>query len=199
MPSLRNSCLLLSLLFPTLSVGDPATLSHQFKRINGHDISYTSQGWLRVYSKYTEYPDHFFLDADINEGRYRFIIDTGANSVFVPYEMAKNLNLECNPIMTQTASSELRACSAIIDKMDISGIVIKNVHVAYPLEDLSKHAEPWPLLGMDVLKRLQVKYVNNKLYLKPASNATYAQWLIKCIKEGNAACPDPLRATRQHP
>jgi len=164
----------------------------EFTRDQGSDLYYTGAGWLKVSALYDDYPDHFFLDADIGNARYRFVVDTGASTVFLPYEVAKKNGLACNPAVSQTASGEMQSCTATLPELDVSGISFSNIQVSYPMYPESKELEPWPLLGMDVLGRMDVKYINQALYLRPKTTTDYAPWLLECLRTPHLICKDPL-------
>lgn len=168
-----------------------ASDKYVFERAHGHNIHYSENGWLRAYNDKQQAKDHFFVDVDIEGSRYQFIIDTGASALFLPLAVAKSLKLPCKPQVSYTASSTIRSCTAILPSIDVSGITVNNVQVIYPLK-ASAHSEVMPLLGMDVLSRLQIKFYNQALFLKPGSNTLYSSWLINCIKSPHKTCPDPI-------
>ena len=97
---------------------------------------------------------HFSVRVDVNGSPSTFLIDTGASSVVLPYRVADMLGYDpANlPFILQvgTANGTSVAAPITIDRMEIEGIVLRDV----PAMVVEAGKLGQPLLGMSFLNRL---------------------------------------------
>ena len=96
---------------------------------------------------------HFYADVDVNFGKIRFLVDTGASMVALTADDARKLGLnwsadELRPI-ARGASGDVRGKLVTVDKMQIGNFQANNVPAAIIPEGLDVS-----LLGQSFLARV---------------------------------------------
>lgn len=106
----------------------------------------------------------FYMNANVNGGDVRFLVDTGADMVALTEDTAQELGIpvgEMQPIM-QTASGVGYAAPVTIDEIVVAGVTLTNVD-AVVAQDLGTN-----LLGQSVLGRLgSVKLQGDSMVIRP--------------------------------
>lgn len=106
----------------------------------------------------------FHLNASVNGGDVRFLVDTGADMVALTEDTAEELGItvgEMQPIM-QTASGVGYAAPVQIDEMVVAGVTLTNVD-AVVAQGLSTN-----LLGQSVLGKLgSVNLQGDNMVIRP--------------------------------
>jgi aspartyl protease family protein len=96
---------------------------------------------------------HFWTDARVNGRTTRFMIDTGASYVALPYSDARRLDVrprdEDFTVTVQTANGATKAAPVMLREIRISGVTLTNVQAVVLQDGLDT-----PLLGMSFLNRL---------------------------------------------
>lgn len=96
---------------------------------------------------------HFWTDARVNGRPARFMVDTGASYVALPYADARRLDVrprsEDFTVTVQTANGPTKAAPVMLREIRISGVTLTNVQAVVLQEGLDT-----PLLGMSFLNRL---------------------------------------------
>lgn len=93
----------------------------------------------------------------------RFVFDTGASLVILPWKLATGLGLridQTNIIQTTTASTVESAPMITIPKMSVLGEEVKDVNAL--VKDLPPEAGVDGLLGLSFIKHFQVRIDFNK-------------------------------------
>lgn len=108
---------------------------------------------------------HFITTARMNGRNIEVLVDTGATSVAINKKTARRLGLNLKPsdfkYTVNTANGSTKAASAMIDKIQIGNVTVKNVQAAV-LDDSALSAT---LLGMSFLKELRSFEVKNQQLL----------------------------------
>lgn len=106
---------------------------------------------------------HYLAPGKINHVPVRFLLDTGATDVAIPYKLAKKINLKKGPLsMSQTANGAVRSYSTKLDQISIGGIELRNIRASI----LPSMPGGEVLLGMSFLKHLEMIQKENTLTLK---------------------------------
>jgi aspartyl protease family protein len=110
-----------------------------------------------------EMDGHFYANVDVNFGKIRFLVDTGASMVALTGEDARALGLNWNADELQPigrgASGDVRGKQVMIDKMQIGNVQANNVQAAIIPEGLDVS-----LLGQSFLARIgSVNIQNDKM------------------------------------
>jgi aspartyl protease family protein len=96
---------------------------------------------------------HFWTDARVNGRPTRFMVDTGASYVALPYSDARRLDVrprdEDFTVTVQTANGATKAAPVMLREIRISGVTLTNVQAVVLQNGLDT-----PLLGMSFLNRL---------------------------------------------
>ena len=96
---------------------------------------------------------HFWTDARVNGRTTRFMVDTGASYVALPYNDARRLDVrprdEDFTVTVQTANGATKAAPVMLREIRISGVTLTNVQAVVLQDGLDT-----PLLGMSFLNRL---------------------------------------------
>jgi aspartyl protease family protein len=106
---------------------------------------------------------HFYADLDVNYGKVRFLVDTGASMVALTGDDAQKLGLTWNDVELETiargASGDVRGKLVMIDKMQIGNFQANNVRAAIIPQGLDVS-----LLGQSFLARVgSVNIQNDKM------------------------------------
>lgn len=103
---------------------------------------------------------HFYADLDVNYGKVRFLVDTGASMVALTGEDAQKLGLTWNDVELQTiargASGDVRGKMVMLDKMQIGNLQATNVRAAIIPVGLDVS-----LLGQSFLARVSSVNIQN--------------------------------------
>jgi len=96
---------------------------------------------------------HFWTDARVNGRTTRFMVDTGASYVALPYADARRMDVrprdEDFTVTVQTANGATKAAPVMLREIRISGVTLTNVQAVVLKDGLDT-----PLLGMSFLNRL---------------------------------------------
>lgn len=106
----------------------------------------------------------YVADGEVNGKRVTFLLDTGATQVALSTQLARELGLKRGPSVTlQTAAGPARGYMARLDSVRLAGFEMRDVGAL-----VSDGLEPGlVLLGMNVLKRLELIQRGDQLVLKP--------------------------------
>ena len=98
---------------------------------------------------------HYIFDGKINGKAVRFMVDTGASSVAVPSNLARQLALtKLYPVNVNTANGRTKGHLSRLKSIELGNIRLSNVGaVIMPRSE----EPPVVLLGMSALKRLEIK------------------------------------------
>jgi aspartyl protease family protein len=103
---------------------------------------------------------HFYADLDVNYGKVRFLVDTGASMVALTGADAQKLGLTWNDVELETvargASGDVRGKMVVLDKMQIGNFQANNVRAAIIPEGLDVS-----LLGQSFLARVSSVNIQN--------------------------------------
>ena len=106
---------------------------------------------------------HFHWPARVNGREVDFLVDTGATRTALPGELAARLGLtEGTPVRSSTAGGVAQGYEVQVDLALEGGLTARNLRVTV-LPRLKA-----PLLGMDILGRLQFSQRDGVLRLQPA-------------------------------
>jgi aspartyl protease family protein len=96
---------------------------------------------------------HFWTDARVNGRTTRFMVDTGASYVALPYADARRMDVRPRDkdftVTVQTANGATKAAPVMLREVRISGVTLTNVQAVVLQDGLET-----PLLGMSFLNRL---------------------------------------------
>ena len=106
---------------------------------------------------------HYYLDGSVNGAPVRFMLDTGASLSVISADLAKRAGLgECQAVEFRTAMGVDRdACVAKAVRLDFGQFTQHDVYVG-----VSKNFEGNALLGMNVLKTLNIEQSGDTLILE---------------------------------
>lgn len=164
------------------------TILLQSKSDLTRSAAYVGDGWLMLRQYLNSYGDAFVMEAGLNGHLKSFLVDTGANSTVISSEIAKEMRLPClSQVEVSGVSSASLYCKSKLDFINVSGIVIKDIEVFYP-KDPSIPAHY--ILGLDVLDKLEVKYRDGQMFVRPLNNtfSHYSTWLVNCLNRDVSIC-----------
>jgi len=105
---------------------------------------------------------HFITNAKMNGRSVEVLVDTGATSVAINKKTARRLGIMLKPsdfkYTVNTANGSTKAATAMIDKIQIGNVTVKNVQAAI----LDDKALSSTLLGMSFLGQLRSFEVKNR-------------------------------------
>lgn len=106
---------------------------------------------------------HYYLDGSVNGAPVRFMVDTGASLSVISADLAKRAGMgECQAVEFRTAMGVDRdACVAKAVRLDFGQFTQHDVYVG-----VSKNFEGNALLGMNVLKTLNIEQSGDTLILE---------------------------------
>src|SRR5882672_7773332 len=107
---------------------------------------------------------HFVVDGQINGGRVRFLVDTGATAVSLSSADANRLGIDYRkgqPGLMGTANGTAIAYKVKLDNVRVGDIVANNVDASV----LEGSQIPFALLGMSFLNRTEMKQVGQTMVL----------------------------------
>lgn len=106
---------------------------------------------------------HFLADGHINGRAVRFLVDTGASQVALSDDLAAELGLGLGPpSLTSTANGLVRARSARLERVDVSGIELYDI----PASVLPNLVGNEVLLGMSAVRHLALIQRGDRLVLR---------------------------------
>ena len=107
---------------------------------------------------------HFVVEGQINGGRVRFLVDTGATTVSLSSADANRLGIDYRkgqPGLMGTANGTAIAYKVKLDNVRVGDIVANNVDASV----LEGSQIPFALLGMSFLNRMEMKRVGETMVL----------------------------------
>jgi aspartyl protease family protein len=106
---------------------------------------------------------HYYLDGSVNGMAVRFMVDTGASLSVISADLAKRAGLgDCQSVEFRTAMGVDRdACVAKANRLDFGQFTLHDVYIG-----VSKNFEGNALLGMNVLKTLNIEQSGDTLILE---------------------------------
>lgn len=106
---------------------------------------------------------HYILSGHINSQPVTFLLDTGATSVSIPARVAQNLNLPSGQrYPVQTANGSVFVTDTLLDSLTLGPIELQNIRANINPGMQSDKI----LLGMNVLKDLELRQQNNQLTIQ---------------------------------
>lgn len=106
---------------------------------------------------------HFHWPGTVDGVAVDFLVDTGATSTAIPARLATRLGLQpVGQVRVQTAAGVVSARIVVVDLTLAGGVQAQRLRVV-ALDGLGEH----PLLGMDVLGRLQWQQAEGVLRVQP--------------------------------
>ncbi|MFN0315367.1 MAG: TIGR02281 family clan AA aspartic protease [Burkholderiales bacterium] len=107
---------------------------------------------------------HFIAEGSINGGSIRFLVDTGATTIFLSAGDARRLGinyLKGRPGFSDTANGTVRIYWVKLDTVKIGEVTLSNVDAV-----VSEHEQmPFALLGMSFLNRMRMDRDGDRLTL----------------------------------
>lgn len=113
-------------------------------------------------------PGVLFVDGFINEEPVRFLVDTGADEISIPYAEAIRMGLpvfEGRRLESNTASGTVGVYRIMLDSVTVAGVTVKNVAAHVSESDLGVQTV---LLGMSFLGRVKVCFDRGKMNVSAA-------------------------------
>jgi aspartyl protease family protein len=105
---------------------------------------------------------HFYLSGTINDTAVAFLVDTGASTIAIGDELARQIDLgPCRPRRYATAAGTVSGCEASAKQIEVAGLRLSDVPVAVlPGADTV-------LLGMNVLRHFRIEQQGRQMRLTP--------------------------------
>ena len=108
------------------------------------------------------YQGHFIIPGTINSKPVNFILDTGATNITLPWSIARESNLPVlNEFYAHTANGNALVYSSNIENLTIGEFKFNNIDVVISPQMSGNLC----LLGMNILKELDINIQDNKLIL----------------------------------
>jgi len=129
------------------------------REVSGH----VAEGGVREVVLQQNRQGHYVATGSINDASVRFLLDTGATTVSVPEDLARELDLSPGaPSPTQTANGVVMTYPTVLDRVRLGNI---------ELRDVRAHINPGMrgggvLLGMSFLKQLEMIQRGDSLTLR---------------------------------
>ncbi len=110
---------------------------------------------------------HFFIDLKINGVPMRFMIDTGASSIVIDKNQAREIGIDMQNLVFnkryETANGEVFGAGAVVKEIEVANIKFSDVNVSVNGAELDT-----PLLGMSFLRRFKkYEFYQDRLILTP--------------------------------
>lgn len=106
---------------------------------------------------------HYVASGTINGQPVEFMLDTGATTVSLPLQLARQLRLDLRPGgMSKTANGMVQTWSARLDSINLGGFAVHHLRASV----LPNLPGDQVLLGMDFLKRFELIQRGNQLTLR---------------------------------
>jgi aspartyl protease family protein len=110
---------------------------------------------------------HYITSGTINYADVEFMLDTGATNVAIPQEVADKVGASRGqPVKVNTANGVATAYLTQVDELSIGEIQLFNVRATIVPGMDGSHI----LLGMNVLKLMELRQLGDKLTLKHQAN-----------------------------
>lgn len=111
---------------------------------------------------------HYLLNGEINRKQVTFLIDTGATTTSIPMHLADELGLRKGPrFQVQTANGSASAYATLLDQLRLGEMEFAQVRAS--LNPGLQGEEI--LLGMNILKNLELIQRGERLILRQFSNS----------------------------
>lgn len=113
-----------------------------------------------------------YVDGRIGASPVRFIVDTGADLVSIPYREAVRLGIPVfagKRIETITANGKVGAYRITLASVTASGVTLANVMAQITLDDSGQQT---PLLGMSFLGRVNMMVMNGRVRILPSGSSS---------------------------
>ncbi len=98
--------------------------------------------------------NHYYIDLTINNEKIKFLVDTGASDLVLSKFDAKRIGIDFDRLnfnkIYQTANGQTKGASIILDNIEISGLLFKNIPASVNLSPM-QHS----LLGMRFLNNFR--------------------------------------------
>ncbi len=108
-------------------------------------------------------PGVIFVDGQINDAPVRFVVDTGADEILIPYTEAIRMGL---PVFagarteSKTASGTVGTYKLVLDSVTVGKVTLHNVAARVSESDLGVQ---YVLLGMSFLGRVEMCIQNGRV------------------------------------
>lgn len=110
---------------------------------------------------------HFFIDGKANDSSFRFMIDTGSSGIAFDTSHARRLGIDVSRLRwdgsASTANGVIRTASIRLTSLTIGPFTFKDVPASIGEGEVSD-----PLLGMTILRQLNIAISNGLLTLSSA-------------------------------
>jgi len=133
-------------------------------KIGQHQGGPTPPGSAQSATLTADAQGHFVVEGQINGGRVRFLVDTGATTVALSSVDASRLGIDYRkgqPGLMGTANGSAVAYKVKLDTVRVGDIVANNVDAAV----LEGSQIPFALLGMSFLSRMEMKRAGETMVL----------------------------------
>lgn len=110
-------------------------------------------------------PGIIFVDGRINDAPVRFVVDTGADEILIPYAEAIRMGLPVfagERIESTTASGQVGTYKLTLDTVTVGKITLHNVAARVSESDLGVQ---YVLLGMSFLGRVRMCVINGQVQI----------------------------------
>lgn len=110
-------------------------------------------------------PGVVFVDGYINDVPVRFLVDTGADEISIPYSEAIRIGL---PVFSGPRTESTTASGTVgVYKMTLDSVTVGNITVPHVAAHVSESdlGVPTVLLGMSFLSRVKVCFQNGRLMI----------------------------------
>ncbi|HEC18067.1 MAG TPA: TIGR02281 family clan AA aspartic protease [Gammaproteobacteria bacterium] len=115
---------------------------------------------------------HYVASGTINGVPVVFLLDTGASDISVPADLARAIGLQRGRSMVyQTANGPLKVYATRLDRVDLGGIVLRNVRASINPGMQGNEV----LLGMSFLKHLEFTQRGDTLIIRQYPSADLAR------------------------
>ncbi|MEN6585280.1 MAG: retropepsin-like aspartic protease [Sulfuricella sp.] len=112
-------------------------------------------------------PGVIFVDGRINDSPVRFIVDTGADEILIPYAQAIRMGLPVfagERIESTTASGPVGTYKLNLDSVTVGTVTLHNVAARVSESDLGVQ---YVLLGMSFLRQVKMCIVYGQVVISP--------------------------------
>jgi aspartyl protease family protein len=133
-------------------VSDPTVRSSFQRERSEETMAYADNP--RTVRLRADFRGHFIVNASINGRSIKMLADTGASAVALTEDDARRAGLDPRTlkydVSVQTANGKVMVASVVLDRIDVKGIVVRDVHAMVSQDDSLSSS----LLGMTFLNRL---------------------------------------------
>jgi clan AA aspartic protease (TIGR02281 family) len=114
----------------------------------------------------------FFVPVQLNDVAYRCLVDTGASDIALSKSDAARLGFDPHALVFHriysTFGAAVRGAPVLLQRVAIGPWVFRDVEASFG--DIAHHEEP--VLGMSLLRRMQISLEGGSLTLRCAGSAT---------------------------